>query len=66
MTFERTCRNSLAKLAVTGNPRFDTLLSGPRCVYRRDADALKAEFGRFVIVNTNFTRANPYGGVDPE
>ena len=52
------------KLAVTGNPRFDTLLSGPRCVYRRDADALKAEFGRFVIVNTNFTRANPYGGVD--
>jgi surface carbohydrate biosynthesis protein len=53
------------KLAVTGNPRFDTLLSGPRCVYRRDADALKAEFGRFVIVNTNFTRANPYGGVDP-
>ena len=53
-----------SKLAITGNPRFDTLLSGPRCVYKRDADALKAELGRFVIVNTNFTRANPYGGVD--
>ena len=26
------------KIAVTGNPRFDTLLSKVRCVYRRDAD----------------------------
>ena len=50
------------KLAVTGNPRFDTLLSGPRNVYRRDAEALQKEFGRFLLVNTNFTRANPYGG----
>lgn len=51
------------KLAVTGNPRFDTLLAGPRCVYRRDANAIKDEFGRFLLVNTNFTRANPYGGL---
>ena len=50
------------KLVVTGNPRFDTLLSGLRCVYRRDADALRKELGRFVLVNTNFTRANRYGG----
>lgn len=52
------------KVAVTGNPRFDTLLAGPRCVYRRDADALKSELGRFVLVNTNFTRANPWGGLE--
>ncbi len=52
------------KLAVTGNPRFDTLLSGPRCVYERDAKAIKDEFGRFLLVNTNFTRANPFGGIN--
>ena len=34
------------KLVVTGNPRFDTLLSGLRCVYRRDADVLRKELGR--------------------
>jgi surface carbohydrate biosynthesis protein len=53
------------KLAVTGNPRFDILLSGPRCVYRRDANALRQELGRFLLVSTNFTRANPYGGGQP-
>ena len=50
------------KIAVTGNPRFDTLLSKVRCVYRRDADALRERYGRFVLVNTNFTRVNAYGG----
>jgi surface carbohydrate biosynthesis protein len=51
------------KLAVTGNPRFDTLLSGPRCVYERDAAAIRAEFGRFLLVNSNFTRSNRFGGL---
>ena len=50
------------KIAVTGNPRFDTLLSKVRCVYRRDAAALRERYGRFVLVNTNFTRVNAYGG----
>jgi surface carbohydrate biosynthesis protein len=50
------------KLAVTGNPRFDALLAGPRCVYRKAAEDLRNQLGRFLLVNTNFTRANPYGG----
>jgi surface carbohydrate biosynthesis protein len=51
---------STEKLVVTGNPRFDTLLSGLRCVYQDDADILRQQLGRFVLINTNFTRANPY------
>jgi surface carbohydrate biosynthesis protein len=48
------------KIAVTGNPRFDVLLPGVRCVYNREADAIKEKFGHFIQVNTNFGRPNPY------
>lgn len=48
------------KVVVTGNPRFDTLLPGVRCVYHHEAEALRETFGRFVLVNTNFGRPNPY------
>jgi surface carbohydrate biosynthesis protein len=53
------------KIAITGNPRFDTLLSKVRCVYRRDGDALRERYGRFVLVNTNFTRVNAHGTANP-
>jgi surface carbohydrate biosynthesis protein len=49
-----------SKVVVTGNPRFDTLLPGVRCVYNHDAEAIKETFGRFVLVNTNFGRPNPH------
>ena len=48
------------KVVVTGNPRFDTLLPGVRCVYNQAAKAIKDTFGRFVLVNTNFGRPNPH------
>ena len=47
-------------MVITGNPRFDTLLPGVRCVYNHDAEAIKETFGRFVLVNTNFGRPNPH------
>ena len=48
------------KVAITGNPRFDILLPRVRCVYNHEADAIKEKFGRFVLVNTNFGRPNPF------
>ena len=54
------------KIAITGNPRFDILLPGVRSVYNHDAEAIRETFGRFVLVNTNFGRPNPYHrDVDP-
>ena len=52
------------KVAITGNPRFDTLLPGVRCVYNREAEAIRETFGRFILVNTNFGRPNPFRPAD--
>ena len=49
-----------SKIAITGNPRFDTLLPGMRRVYEREADTIRETFGRFIVVNTNFGRPNPF------
>ena len=48
------------KYRVTGNPRFDTLLPGFRAAYERHSDDLRKRFGRFLLVNTNFSRINPF------
>lgn len=47
------------KVAITGNPRFDVLAPGLRCIYEERAAAIKRRFGRFLLVNTSFGRANP-------
>jgi surface carbohydrate biosynthesis protein len=52
------------KVAITGNPRFDTLLPGVRCVYNHEAEAIRENFGRFILVNTNFGRPNPFRPAD--
>jgi surface carbohydrate biosynthesis protein len=57
----RTYRPASAeKIVLTGNPRFDTLLPELRSIYRHNAETLRKRFGRFVLINTNFTRANPF------
>ncbi len=54
------------KAVITGNPRFDTLLPGVRCVYSDEADEIRDKFGEFILVNTNFGRPNPFRpGDDP-
>ncbi|HET7681144.1 MAG TPA: surface carbohydrate biosynthesis protein [Xanthobacteraceae bacterium] len=48
----------------TGNPRLDLLRPGLREFYRPDAEALRARFGDFILINTNFGRYNHYFGRD--
>lgn len=46
------------KLIISGNPRFDLLHSGIRDIYSDEADRLRDEFEKYVLINTNFARAN--------
>ena len=48
------------RLVLTGNPRFDTLLPHVRIVYEQDAGAIRERYGRFLLVNSNFSSANPF------
>ena len=58
-------RAAARKLVVTGNPRFDTLMPHVRAVYDDDARDIRERYGRFLLVNSNFSSANPYKtGVD--
>jgi surface carbohydrate biosynthesis protein len=43
-----------APVVVAGNPRADLLRPEMRPLYRDKADALKGEFGRFILINSNF------------
>ncbi|MDX1269869.1 MAG: hypothetical protein R3311_21055, partial [Oceanisphaera sp.] len=45
---------------VTGNPRGDLLRPKLRNYYRAEAEALKAEHGDFILVNTNFNHVNAF------
>ncbi len=46
------------KLVVTGNPRWDFLRPELRAVYAADARAIRAEYGRFILINTNIGLVN--------
>lgn len=48
------------EIVVTGNPRFDLLHRSLRGIYAGDASAIRNKFGRFILVNTNFTGANHF------
>ncbi len=48
------------RMHVTGNPRGDMLRPELRGYFDADVRALRAEFGDFVMINTNFTDVNPY------
>lgn len=47
-------------IAVTGNPRTDLLRPELRGYFAPEAEALRAEHGAFILVNTNFSRLNHY------
>lgn len=52
-------------IRVVGNPRIDLLRPPFLALYQRDADALRAEHGDFVLLNTNAGRANSaFGSVE--
>jgi len=48
---------------VTGNPRFDLLQPQLRFIYKNRSESLNQKYGRYVLVNTNFGVANPYGNI---
>jgi surface carbohydrate biosynthesis protein len=45
---------------ITGNPRIDLLRPELRDFYKGKSDALKRRYGRFVLINTNFSKVNHF------
>ena len=45
---------------VTGNPRSDLLRPEFRHYYRAEVDALRQEYGEFILINTNFNHVNAF------
>jgi surface carbohydrate biosynthesis protein len=51
-------------IRTTGHPRFDLCKDRYRPLYAAEADGLRNEFGKFLLVNTNFTLSNSMQGWD--
>lgn len=49
-----------APIYVTGNPRIDLMRPDVREYYRPEVDSIRARFGEFVLVNTNFNKVNHF------
>ena len=45
---------------LTGNPRIDLLRPELRSFYQQKADELKARYGDFILINTNFSKVNHF------
>jgi len=52
------------KFRVTGNPRFDLLRPEFRRIWEDESDAIAKKIGKFILVNTNFSRFNRLPGTD--
>jgi surface carbohydrate biosynthesis protein len=46
---------------VTGNPRTDLLRPELHAYYAAEIEAIRREFGKFILVNTNFNHVNAFG-----
>ncbi len=56
--------DAAGKMHIYGNPRFDFLQPNLRTVFDNDVQKLNAVHGRYVLVNTNFSRYNRFKGRD--
>jgi len=45
---------------VTGNPRADLLRTEMCSFYKYDADELRMQYGKFILINTNFNHVNAF------
>ena len=52
--------NKSTSVYVTGNPRADLLRRDVRGYFSDEVDQLRARFGDFILVNTNFSFVNPF------
>lgn len=50
------------KTVLTGNPRFDVLQPHLRGIYEEEANDIKEEYGKYILVNTTFGTVNPEDG----
>jgi surface carbohydrate biosynthesis protein len=57
-----TCLPDTHSLRVTGNPRFDLLRPEFRSIWMSEAAQHVSRWGRFILVNTNFSRFNRLPG----
>jgi len=46
---------------ITGNPRSDMLRPELHAYYEEEVDAIRREYGSFILVNTNFNHVNAFG-----
>jgi surface carbohydrate biosynthesis protein len=49
-----------ALIHITGNPRGDLLRPELRGYYQKEVDAIRREYGDFILINTNFNLINAY------
>ena len=49
---------------VTGHPRFQLLKKEFKYLYKDDVNEIKEKFGKYILINTNFARANNIKGVE--
>lgn len=47
------------KIRVVGNPRFDILRPEFRYIFNERVKKIKKKYGKYFLINTNFTRGNP-------
>jgi surface carbohydrate biosynthesis protein len=47
------------RIVVTGNPRFDLVTRELRSIYESTSQDILNKYGEYVLINTNFTLANP-------
>ncbi|MBN2059251.1 MAG: hypothetical protein JW882_02435 [Deltaproteobacteria bacterium] len=52
------------KIISTGNPRFDLLRHPYREIFSHEAEILRERYGRFILINSNFSRYNHFYGRD--
>lgn len=62
--YKRLAPDHAGSIRTTGHPRFDLCKDRYRPLYAAESDALRREFGKFLLVNTNFTLSNSMQGWD--
>ena len=55
---------SVSKIEITGNPRFDMLRPELRGIFKPVADELVSKYGHYILINSNFSRYNHFMGYD--
>jgi len=58
------CPDSVRKIFLTGNSRFDLLRPEIRGIFKEEIESIHKKFGKFILINTNFGACNHFNGAD--